>query len=87
MKGKIDKGGSLCIYRGKRHGYVTQECRPYGRVTGQTFSYCSCNHNCSMFGEPYNAHVKLGKASIGLALCKRTLYFDELIDEREKAEG
>ena len=71
MKGKIDKGGFLYIERAGE--YVKQFC-PFSAG-----SY-DCCHWCPLFGEPRGE--RCAGEEIKLDICKKTLFFSELTDER-----
>jgi len=94
MKGKINSNGFLYIYR--KDFYKIQYC-PYS--CNQNINYedwrplYNCNQNiycgdwCPLFGEPEKCKIGLKEYWKLEICCKKTLIFDELIDERgEKNE-
>lgn len=79
MKGRIDKHGNLVIVRGGEE--VHQICRPGNGGLSSCLPHC--RHDCSLFGEPeweMDEGIPTGRTL--LQICKRTLTFDEFVDER-----
>lgn len=70
MKGKIDKDGFLWI---ERKGEWTKQFCPF-------VSKVWCGHWCPLFGEPRGE--RCAGEEIKLDICKKTLFFSELTDER-----
>jgi hypothetical protein len=70
MKGKIDKDGFLWI---ERKGEWTKQRCPF---VGDDW----CGHWCPLFGEPRGE--RCAGEEIKLDICKKTLFFSELTDER-----
>jgi len=79
MKGKIDSNGLLYIYR--ENFYKIQYC-PYG-YNQSVF----CGDWCPLFGEPEKCKIGLKEYWKIEICCKKTLIFDELIDERGENEN
>lgn len=87
MKGKIDKYGDLSIYRGQSRGFIGCKC-PLSFETAE-YIHSTCGDWCPLFGEPVQYKIdKPSPIKWVLDLCHdKTLYFEELIDEREGVEG
>jgi len=88
MKGIIDESGNLYIERGGKIGLKLQGC-PYQEEEG------SCGDWCPLFGEPEVSKWmgspdpdKKGRAADirhwNLKICKITIFFEELTDERRQ---
>jgi len=81
MTGKIDKDGHLWINRAGT--LIKQQCRS---AYEDTWDYCG--HECPLFEEPYKNGQWYDdksdsiKDNYDLAICKKTLHFDEFTDER-----
>jgi len=87
MRGIITEAGKLYIERGKK--ITGQGCPTQNEDT-------NCGDWCPLFGEPRVSHWmgsvdpdekdrERNPKDWDLTLCRTTLYFDELTDEREKA--
>jgi hypothetical protein len=93
MKGKIKSDGTLRLYR---PSWSKDAMCPFATDFQDSANYPTCGDWCPLFGEP--VVEKTGYAIPGggidyrhdgkfkLELCKKTLYFDEFIDERIKKE-
>jgi hypothetical protein len=74
MKGKINRNGYLQVWRGKE--YKDKYC-PF--IKSNCGDWYVCGDWCVLFGELDYEENEIPE----IKLCHKTLYFKELIDERQ----
>ncbi len=73
MKGKLDKHGTLAV---ERAGKLNSQSCPFGGISENV----PCGDWCPLFREP----MQIVDSKIMLVICRDTLIFSELLDERPR---